>query len=477
MIIIEVWLNFFEVRKMFDDTIAAIATAYGPAGVGIIRISGADAAEVADRVFKAKSNIKLKDKKTHNVTYGYIIDKDGELIDEALALTMWSPYSFTGEDIVELQCHGGMVILKKVLDMVLREGARLAEPGEFSKRAFLNGRLDLSQAEAIMDLVNAKTETAVNIAANNLHGDLSAKIKESQKKILEIIAYLEADIDFPEEDFARLSKDELIERMEKAEQQINKVLNTFSEGRIIREGLKIALIGKPNVGKSSLLNTILKTKRAIVTDIPGTTRDIIEEYYNLGGIPLVLIDTAGIRATEDVVEKMGVAKSLETIQEADLILYLFDLAVGFKRDDEAFLSKIPKERVLILVNKVDLLTEEEKSIITTLREKLADYRVLFISATAQIGIGELEEEIKKIFFAQGLEVKNEVFLTNIRHKTAIEKAYQSLDSAKRSVIEELPSDFISIDLKNVLNYLGEVTGETLDEDIIDEIFSQFCLGK
>lgn len=462
---------------MFDETIAAISTAYGAASVGIIRISGVDAAKIADRVFKGKSGIKIRDKKTYQISYGHIIDKNGQLVDEALALTMWRPYSFTGEDVVELQCHGGTVVLKKVLAMVLMEGARLAEPGEFTKRAFLNGKLDLSQAEAIMDLINAKTEIAVNVAANNLQGSLSAKIRETQEVILEIVAYLEADIDFPEEDFQRLSKDDLIERLEKVKNQLNKVLNTFTEGRIIREGLKIALIGKPNVGKSSLLNTILKTKRAIVTDIPGTTRDLIEEYYNLGGIPLILIDTAGIRDTEDAVEKIGVEKTLETIQEADLILYLFDLSVGFNADDEDFLSKIRKEKLLILVNKIDLWSANEDNLQKEIREKLKGYRVLFISATAQIGIRELAEEIKDIFFAQGLEIKNEGFLTNIRHKTAIDKACLSLDSAKQSVIEELPSDFIVIDLQNVLHYLGEVTGETLDTDIIDKIFSQFCLGK
>lgn len=462
---------------MLEDTIAAISTAYGSAGIGVIRISGSAAAEIADKVFQSKKGIKLKEQETYKVTYGYIRDKDGGLVDEVLALTMWKPHSFTGEDVIELQCHGGMVVLKKLLDLLLAEGARLAEPGEFSKRAFLNGRLDLSQAEAIMDLINAKTEMAVSAAANNLQGFLTVAIKECRQLLLEIIAYLEADIDFPEEDFARLNQSEILQRLEKIAEKIKKILQTFKGGRIMREGLKTALIGQPNVGKSSLLNAILKTKRAIVTDVPGTTRDTIEEYYNLGGIPLILVDTAGIRATEDVVEKIGVEKTRDVIRQADLLLYILDLTVGITAEDEAFLQEIPRDKVLILVNKVDLMPGEEQGIAAQIQAKLAGYRVLFISATAQIGITELEEEIKNLFFSQGLEIKDAAFLTNIRHKRALDLALQALESAREGVGQEIPADFISIDLKNALDYLGEITGETLDEEIINQIFSQFCLGK
>jgi len=462
---------------MSEDTIAAISTAYGPAGIGIIRISGPSAAEIVDKVFQSKKGIKLKEQETYRITYGYIRDKDGGLVDEALALTMWKPHSFTGEDVIELQCHGGMVVLKKLLNLLLAEGARLADPGEFSKRAFLNGRLDLSQAEAIMDLINAKTETAASAAANNLQGLLTLDIKQCRQLILEIIAYLEADIDFPEEDFERLNQSEILQRLEKIVRKIEKILQTFKGGRIMREGLKTALVGQPNVGKSSLLNTILKTKRAIVTEVPGTTRDTIEEYYNLGGIPLVLIDTAGIRVTEDAVEKIGVEKTKDVIKEADLLLYILDLTVGLTAEDEAFLQETPRDKVLILVNKVDLLPSEEQGITTQIQDKLAGNRVLFISATEQIGITELEEEIKKLFFSQGLEIKNEAFLTNIRHKRALDLALQALESARQGVRQEIPADFISIDLKNALDYLGEITGETLDEEIINQIFSRFCLGK
>ncbi|MGI6587999.1 MAG: tRNA uridine-5-carboxymethylaminomethyl(34) synthesis GTPase MnmE [Peptococcia bacterium] len=462
---------------MGEETIAAISTAYGPAGVGIIRISGIDAAEIADKVFKSKSGEKIKDKATYRITYGYIFDEEKQLVDEALALTMWRPGSFTGEDVVELQCHGGSMILKKVLELVLKAGARLAEPGEFSKRAFLNGRLDLVQAEAIMEMINAKTETAVSAAASHLQGLLSQEVEKCRKIILEIIAYLEADLDFPEEDFVRLSQEVIIKRLTKVQEKIKKILHSFTSGRIIREGLKVALIGKPNVGKSSLLNTLLKTKRAIVTDVPGTTRDTIEEYYNLGGIPLLLIDTAGIREPEDLVEKIGVQKTKEIIAQADLVLYILDLNLGITPEDQAFLSELSPEKVLILGNKIDLVEEEERNIIEKVKEKLVNYNVLLISATERIGIQELEKEIKNIFFREGWEIKNEVLLTNLRHKTALDKAKQALVSAQHSLLKDLSSDFVIIDLKTSLDFLGEITGETVDDEVINQIFSQFCLGK
>lgn len=464
---------------MQGETIAAISTAYGPAGVGIIRISGDNAANVVDRVFKSKSGVSLKDQATYRITYGYIYDQDARLVDEALALTMWAPSSFTGEDVVELQCHGGIVVLKKVLALVLMAGARLAEPGEFSKRAFLNGRLDLSQAEAIMEMVTAKTEAGVNSAVNQLQGALSQEVNGYRQEILRILAYLEADLDYPEEDFSRLSNEEISICLAEIAQKLNKLLQSFAKGRIMREGLKVALIGKPNVGKSSLLNAILKTKRAIVTDIPGTTRDTIEEYYNLGGIPLLLIDTAGIRESQDLVEQMGVQKTKEIVEQADLVLYIFDLKMGITPEDREFLRKIPSEKVLILVNKIDLKskTEEENSLERKIKEGLPAYRVLPISATEQIGLQELEEEIKSIFFSEGLEIKNETLLSNIRHKTALDKALQALMGALSGFRKGTSLDLMTIDLKSVLDYLGEVTGQTVDEEVLEQIFAQFCLGK
>ena len=397
------------------------------------------------------------------------------MVDEALALTMWAPRSFTGEDVVELQCHGGMVVLRKVLEMLLEAGARMAEPGEFSKRAFLHGRLDLSQAEAIMDIINAKTEISVQAAANNLQGSIAKAVKEIRQKILEIIAYLEADIDFPEEDFDRMSTGELVKGIEEIQTVIDKMLSTYESGRIIREGLRTALVGKPNVGKSSLLNALLKEKRAIVTDIPGTTRDLIEEYYNLGGIPLVLIDTAGIRETEDLVEKLGVEKTQEAIQKADLILYIMDISEGLSEDDITFINKFPSEKLLLVINKIDLLREEDRG--RKIRELLKEFRVIFISAKEGTGLRELEEGIVNIFFGQKLEIADKPFLSNTRQKDALVKARKALESAMESAKKEMPADFISIDLKQAWLLLGEVTGETLDDDIVDQIFKRFCLGK
>ena len=458
-----------------EETIAAITTAFGPASVGIIRISGVEAGIVADKVFRSKKGVKLCNKKSHTVTYGYIEAEDGKIIDEALALAMWAPQSYTGEDVIELQCHGGIIAVQAVLRLVLKAGARLAEPGEFSKRAFLNGRLDLSQAEAIMDIISAKTETTLRAAAGSLQGGISKGSSEIRDKVLGIIAYLEADIDYPDEDIERLTKAELQEKIIAAETAIGELLETYKSGHILREGLKTAIIGKPNAGKSSLLNAILKEKRAIVTEIPGTTRDSIEEYYNMGGIPLLLIDTAGIRNTEDVVEKIGVERTQEIVEAADIILYILDISAGVTKEDLAYLQGFPVETILVLVNKVDLtdveLTEQE------VLERLQGYDTLFISAKERIGLNQLEEAIFRKVFKNRAEIKNTQILTNVRQKEALEKARQSLRSADESLKKDMPSDFISIDLRQALLYLGEITGETLDEDIIDQIFSRFCLGK
>lgn len=460
---------------MIDDTIAAITTALGPAGVGIIRISGLTAEEVADKVFFGKKGIKLREKPNYTMSYGYVKDKEGIVIDEVLALVMRKPHSYTGETVVELQCHGGMVVLKKILELIMQAGARLAEPGEFSKRAFLNGRLDLSQAEAIMDLINAKTEKAVVAAASTIQGSTLQEINVIKSGITEILAYLEADIDFPEEDITRLTKDEIIKRISEVKGKVTSLIATYKSGRIIREGLKTVLIGKPNVGKSSLLNALLNDKRAIVTEVPGTTRDIIEEYYNLGGIPLVLIDTAGMRETEDLVEKIGVKKTREAILQADIIIYVLDILEGITAEDMSYIKDLPRNKVIILGNKVDVANNQnQKEEIETV---LKDYRVLYISAKERYGLKELEEMINEIFWGTGLEVNNKTLLTNLRQKDALIKAEEALHGAQDSAEKDMPADFITIDLKQAWYNLGEVTGESLDEDIVDKIFSQFCLGK
>lgn len=465
---------------MLEDTIAAITTPLGASSVGIIRISGPDAAQVADRVFQAKRKIKLQDSPSYTITYGTIRNEQGQVIDEALALTMWRPRSFTGENVVELQCHGGRVVLKKTLELVLASGARLAEPGEFSKRAFLNGRLDLAQAEAIMDLITAKTERGLQAAAGNLQGQISQKVRELREILLEVIAYLEADIDFPEEEFARMTDTDLDAKLQKIRDGINKILQNYKSGRIIRDGLKTALIGRPNVGKSSLLNALLKEKRAIVTDIPGTTRDTIEEYYNLAGIPLVLIDTAGIRDTQDLVERLGVEKTREIMEKADLILYIIDIVDGVTEDDLKFMSEIPKEKMIVLVNKIDLWNRQAikpEALEGQVSQLLKDYKVVFISAAIGQGLTQLEKSIEEMVFDQGLEAGEDFYVTNTRQKDALQKAVISLDSARKSLQKNIPHDFISIDLHQAWLTLGEVTGETVSDDLLNEIFSRFCLGK
>lgn len=461
---------------MREDTIAAITTTLGASSVGIIRLSGQDAGKIASKVFRSKSGIDLSEKPAYTITYGVILEENGAVLDEALALTMWEPHSFTGEDVVELQCHGGMVVLRRVLELVLQAGARMAEPGEFSKRAFLNGRMDISQAEAIMDLINAKTLKGVQAASNNLQGILAQEIKRQRDKILELMAYLEADIDFPEEEISRLSQEQQDLQLKEIEDEIALLLETYKSGRIIREGLKTVITGKPNVGKSSILNALLKEKRAIVTDIPGTTRDLIEECYNLGGIPLVLIDTAGIRDTSDEVERIGVERARVAMEQADLVLYVLDTVEGATEPDLRNIRSIPKEKLLVIINKIDLLATVDG--ITDLQEQIRTWNFVTISAKEGHGIIELENKINEIFFKQGLDIPdNTPYLSNTRHKDALMKARIAITSAREGIEKNLPSDFISIDLRQAWLALGEITGETLEDNIIEEIFSRFCLGK
>lgn len=460
---------------MQDDTIAAITTVLGPSSVGIIRISGDDALAIADKVFQGKRGILIKNRPSYSISYGKIIDESGKMIDEVLALKMSAPNSFTGEDVVELQCHGGAIVLRKVLELVLRSGARMAEPGEFSKRAFLNGRIDLSQAEAIMDIINAKTEKAVIAAANNIEGTVKEEIAAIRDNVIEIMAYLEADIDFPEDDIDRLSDNEVDKRLWHIIGRIEELLKSFKSGKVLREGLKTILIGRPNVGKSSLLNAILKEKRAIVTDVPGTTRDIIEEYYSLGGIPLILVDTAGLRETQDIVEKIGVEKTKEELQKADLILYVLDITEEITHDDIEFIKTLPKEKVIILINKYDLMKEKEYE--QTEKKLLSNYKVIFVSAKEGSGLKELEDWILDLYFGKGIELSGKAILTNVRQKDALSKALQAMIGAQKSLKNKMPSDFISIDIKQAWLSLGEISGETLEENIIDQIFSRFCLGK
>jgi len=460
---------------MINDTIAAIVTAMGAAGVGIIRISGPDALNIGQAVYKGKE--KLLNVSSHSVVYGKVYDKrENTVIDEALFLVMKEPATFTGEDVVEIQCHGGMVPVRKVLELVLRNGARLAEPGEFSKRAFLNGKLDLAQAESIMDIVNAKTEKGLEVAVNQLQGDLSALVNGLRSDLLRLIAFLEADIDFPDDDIERLSTAEQLEQLNLIKSKLTKILNTSQKGKIIREGLNVAIIGKPNVGKSSLLNALLRETRAIVTDIPGTTRDVIEEYINLGGIPIKLVDTAGIRDTDNLVEKIGVDRAKEYIKKADLVLYVVDVLEGFSSEDleiiNGFINQVP---AIFIVNKIDLDFDEKD--LAKIKAEINNQELVLLSAKEKQGLEILEEKIAEMFFKGNMEISGEAILTNARHVQALQLALDHVNGAINSIENQLPGDFVVIDIRSSWEYLGKITGDTVEDDILDQIFSQFCLGK
>lgn len=460
---------------MLNDTIAAIVTAIGSASVGIIRISGPEAINIGESVYKGKKNFKVV--KSHSIIYGKVYDfKENKTVDEALFLIMKGPATFTGEDVVEIQCHGGMVPVRKVLELVLRNGARLAEPGEFSKRAFLNGKLDLAQAESIMDIVNAKTEKGLDVAVNQLQGSLSAMVNKIRNELLKLVAYIEADIDFPDEDIERLSNSQQLEKIQILKDMIQKILKTSQKGKIIREGLNVVIIGKPNVGKSSLLNALLKETRAIVTDVPGTTRDVIEEFISLVGIPVKIIDTAGIRETDNIVEKIGVEKSKELIKKADLVLYVFDVLTGITTEDieilNRFLNDIP---TIVLVNKIDL--EYKQNNLESIKNIIGNKPLIQISAKENEGLELLEKQIIDMFFEGKIEISQETIITNARHIQSLEKAIEYLKGAINSLENEMPGDFVVIDIRGAWESLGKITGDTIEDDIIDQIFSQFCLGK
>ncbi|MFZ5945033.1 MAG: tRNA uridine-5-carboxymethylaminomethyl(34) synthesis GTPase MnmE [Bacillota bacterium] len=460
---------------MFNDTIAAIITAMGAASVGIIRISGPDAFEIGKKIYKGNKD--FNSLQSHSVTYGKVYDsKEDKIIDEALFLYMKKPATFTGEDVIEIQCHGGMIPLRKIIELVMRNGARLADPGEFSKRAFLNGKLDLSQAEAIMDIVNAKTEKGLDIAVNHLQGQLSVLVNNAREELLRLVAYIEADIDFPDDDIERLQQSQQLSQLLAIKNKVENILETAHKGKIIKEGLNVVIIGQPNVGKSSLLNALLKESRAIVTDIPGTTRDSIEEFINLGGIPIKIIDTAGIRKTENIVEKIGVEKAKELIKKADLVLYVFDILNGVQDEDLEIINNYLEDvQVIFLINKVDL--EYKQKNISQIKGAIGQHPLVQISAKENEGIDLLEKQISEMFFAGQIQADNETILTNIRHVDAFQKSIYHLEGAVNSIESNMPGDFVVIDIKGAWENLGKVTGDTIEEDILDKIFSQFCLGK
>lgn len=456
-----------------ETTIAAISTAMSASGIGIVRISGEDAMDVISRIYKSKGGKKnIKEVPTHTIHYGYIYDGE-ELIDEVLVMIMRAPRTFTGEDTVEIDCHGGVFAMQRVLETVLKNGAEIAGPGEFTKRAFLNGRMDLSQAEAVMDVIQAKNEYALRSSMDQLRGSVQKAIREIREKLIYHIAYIESALDDPEHISLDGYPQELLKVVDKEQQEVKRLLKSSSDGKIIQEGIQTVILGKPNAGKSSLLNLLLGENRAIVTDIAGTTRDILEEYITLHGITLKIIDTAGIRETQDIVERIGVDKAREMAQKADLILYVVDSSVPLDENDEEIMSMLDGKKAIILYNKTDLKPVIEAEQLN----KKTGHPVIPISAKEETGITELEEKIKSMFFGGELSFNDEVYITNARHKVALEEADRSFDLVRSSIEMGMPEDFFSIDLMNAYENLGKILGESVGEDLVNEIFSKFCMGK
>ncbi|MFO7814905.1 MAG: tRNA uridine-5-carboxymethylaminomethyl(34) synthesis GTPase MnmE [Halanaerobiales bacterium] len=461
--------------KMKEDTIAAIATPFGTSGTGKVRISGPDAINIGSKFFEASSGIDLKEADSHTAYHGYVVKPEsGKTVDEVLAIIMIKPRSFTGENVLEFDCHGGMVPLEAVLELALEHGARLAEPGEFSRRAFMNGKLDMAQAEAIIDVINSKTEKSLNIAMEQLKGGLSEKVNNIKDKVITLLAHLEASIDFPEDEIEGFDSDQLEERVKEIKEPILKLIKTAQQGKLYQEGIKTVIVGKPNVGKSSLLNYLLQENRAIVTDVPGTTRDVIEEYINLDGIPLKVIDTAGVRESENVVEKIGVEKTRESLKRADLVLMMLDVSQGLTAEDIKVYDLIKGQPTIVVINKTDL---DENIDINELEEKFKEHPLLWTSVKEEKGMEELKNTILEEILHEQIDVDSDVMVTRVRHRDALNKALESIKKVEQSLDEGLPYDFLTIDLKDVLFYLGSITGETVTDDIIDQIFSDFCLGK
>ena len=460
---------------MEQDTIAAISTAVSNSGIGIIRISGKDAVAVADRVYRSKGGKKrLADQPTHTIHYGYIVDQ-GETVDEVLVMLMHGPKSFTAEDTVEVNCHGGVYAMKRVLDVVLKNGARPAEPGEFTKRAFLNGRIDLSQAESVMDVIQAKNEYALKSSLQQLKGAVRTAIEELRSRILYQTAFIESALDDPEHISLDGYPDRLSEEVHQLQKTLSELIASSENGRILKEGIRTVILGKPNAGKSSLLNALVGEERAIVTDIAGTTRDALEETIAFQGITLNLIDTAGIRETEDVVEKIGVGRAIEKAGEADLILCVFDAARPLDENDREILKVIEGKQAILLLNKTDLAVTLQE---TKLQELTGGrYPVVSVSAKEQTGLSKLTEQIHNLFYQGEISVQDELYITNARQKHALWDAAEGLQRVQESISLGMPEDFYSIDLLAAYEALGTITGETVGEDLVNEIFSRFCMGK
>ena len=457
---------------MKTDTIAAIATAMSNSGIGVVRLSGSEAVSIVDKIFVMPKRKQLIDMPTHTIHYGHIQDGE-EIIDEVMVLLMKEPKSYTREDTVEIDCHGGVYVVKRVLETVLKYGARPAEPGEFTKRAFLNGRIDLSQAESVIDIIHSKNEFALKSSLSQLSGVVSNKIKEIRGMILHEIAFIETALDDPEHISIDGYGETLSVIVEDAIKRVESLLKNSDNGKLLKEGISTVIVGKPNAGKSSLMNTLVGEERAIVTDIAGTTRDVLEEQINLNGILLNVIDTAGIRETEDVVEKIGVDKAKKYLNQADLIIYVVDSSTALDENDFEIMELLKDRQAIILLNKSDL----EPLITSDEIRKYVDKRMISISAKEQKGIEELEDAIKELFFAGEVSFNDEVYITNIRHKNSLQEALSSLKLVLQSIADEMPEDFYSIDLMNAYEELGVIIGEVVEDDLVNEIFSKFCTGK
>ena len=461
-----------------NHTIAAISTAMAESGIGIVRMSGEEAFAIADKIYKNKKGKRLSDQKTHTIHYGFI-EEEGKVIDEVLVMLMRGPHTFTGEDTVEIDCHGGVYVVKKILEACIRNGARPAQPGEFTKRAFLNGKMDLSQAEAVIDVIQSQNDYALKSSIKQLRGSVKEKISDLRNKIIYHTAFIESALDDPEhisiDGYGNVLKKETKEIIE----EIETLLKTADDGRIIREGINTVILGKPNAGKSSLLNVLLGEERAIVTEIAGTTRDILQETINLQGISLNIIDTAGIRNTNDKVEKIGVDKAKDYAKEADLIIYVVDSSNDLDENDYEIMKFIQGKKSILLLNKSDLERKVTKEEIKKICKEynIENIPVIEISAKEEKGIDRLEEIVKEMFYHGEISFNNEIYITNIRHKTALERAKDSLMKVIESIENDMPEDFYSIDLMDTYETLGSITGEMVGEDLVNEIFSKFCMGK
>lgn len=465
---------------MENRTIAAIATALSNSGISIIRVSGDEAITISDKIFKSPKGKSLKDYSPNTINYGYIVDKN-DVIDEVMVSIFKAPFSYTREDVVEINTHGGIFITKKVLSLLLQNGAVMAEPGEFSKRAFLNGRIDLSRAEAIMDLIGAESDVSIKSGINQLRGDIFKKINDLRARLIYEIAFIESALDDPEHISLDGYYDELSVKVDEIYRELKKLSESAENGRIVRDGINTVILGKPNAGKSSLMNVLMGNERAIVTDIPGTTRDSLEESLKLGGVSFRLVDTAGIRDTEDVVEKIGVKRSKELAENADLILYVVDSSRALDINDFDIINMTVNKKIVVLFNKNDLSSVVKEEDIR--KEMLLaghmdnDFKIISISAKKNLGIDLLISEVQNMFFEGNIKISNEVMITNMRHKENIDLAIQSLDMVINSLNNNMPEDFLTIDLINVYSLLGFIIGEEVDDDLVTEIFSKFCMGK